>query len=356
MRVRLQKKPKDGLRLSFTNMTAGVDMSSSYHDAIVIDGLNVSNWDSPQVFRSLLEGGVTAINATIVTWENFRETLDHIAGWTARFSQHESEIVHARDVEHILRAKQDGLVGVILGFQNASPIENDLGRLSLFREMGVRIIQITYHERNLIGSGCYERDDGGLSNFGVDAIREMNRLGILIDLSHVGPKSTIEAIQLSDKPVSCTHANAKSYFDVPRNKTDEALKLLAEKGGVVGATPITTFLRTGQRSTLEDYIDAVEHMIELVGVDHVGVGTDFAQDQPRKFWEYISSQQGTKYPASFIDPSVRYEDGHSPYPKGLETPDDMPGIAPALAHRGYSGTDISKIIGGNWLRLFQEVW
>ncbi len=331
------------------------ESGSLYRDAIVIDGLNVSNWDSPEVFRSLREGGVTAMNATIATWENFRQTLDHIARWRARFSQREAELLHIRNVDDIARAKREGLVGVVLGFQNASPIENDLDRLALFHDLGVKIIQVTYHERNLLGSGCYERDDGGLSNFGVDAVREMDRLGILIDLSHVGTRSTIETIELSEKPVSCTHANAKSYYDVPRNKTDEALKLLAEKGGVVGATPITTFLRTGQDSTLEDYIDAVEHMVELVGIDHVGIGTDFAQEQPAAFWKYISSQQGTKYPATFIDPSVRYEDA-PPYPIGLETPDKMPDIAPALSERGYSDAEVTKVLGGNWLRLFREVW
>ena len=136
-------------------------------------------------------------------------------------------------------AKQVGKVGVVLGFQNASPIENDLNRLALFRQLGVGIIQVTYHERNLLGNGCYERRDDGLSNFGIDAVREMNQVGILIDLSHVGERSTLETIDFSEKPVACTHANAKSYHDVPRNKTDEALKLMAENGGVVDIPSIS---------------------------------------------------------------------------------------------------------------------
>ena len=328
---------------------------SLYDDAIVIDGLNVSNWDSPAVFRSLGNGGVTAINATIAAWEGFQETLDQVAGWMVRFSQHESELLQVQAVGDIEKAKREGLVGVILGFQNASPIENDLDRLALFYGLGVRVIQLTYHERNLLGNGCYERADGGLSTFGVDAVAEMNRLGVLIDLSHVGPQTTLEAIKMSEKPVACTHANAKSYHDVPRNKTDEALKLLAEKGGVTGVTPITTFLRTGTASTLNDYIDAVEHMVELIGIDHVGIGTDFTQDQTTSFWTYIGSQQGTKFPAPYIDPSVDYTEVH-PYPTGLETPDEMPDIAGALLDRGYSPTDVTKILGGNWLRLFREVW
>ena len=191
-----------------------------YDNAIVIDGLNVSNWDSPAVFRSLRNGGVTAINATIATWENTHQTMDHIAGWRARFAANRDHIMQVRGVEDIEAAKREGKTGVILGFQNASPIENHLDRLGIFHDLGVRIIQVTYHERNLLGDGCYERADGGLSNFGLDAVREMNRLGILIDLSHVGVRTTMETIEASEKPVACTHANAKGYYDVPRNKPE----------------------------------------------------------------------------------------------------------------------------------------
>ena len=170
-----------------------------YQDTIVIDGLNVSNWDSPAVFRSLRSGGVTAINATIATWENFQEAVDHVARWGDRFSQYDGEVLQVSSADDVERAKRDGLVGVILGFQNASPIENDLNRLAQFHQLGVRVIQVTYHERNLLGNGCYERADDGLSNFGVDAVREMNRVGNLIDLSHVGEKTTLETIEVSEK-------------------------------------------------------------------------------------------------------------------------------------------------------------
>ena len=336
-------------------MTKTDEARQIYDDSVVIDGLNVSNWDSPAVFESLSSGGTTAINATIATWENFQETLAYVAAWAGRFEQYRDTLLQVRTVDDIVRAKREGRVGVILGFQNASPVENDLARFSIFKQLGVGIIQATYHERNLLGSGCYERRDDGLSNFGLDAVREMNRVGILIDLSHVGETTTLETIEHSDKPVAVTHANAKSYYDVPRNKADEALKLLAERGGVVGATAITTFLRTRDASTLEDYVDAIDHMVQLIGIDHVGIGTDFTQDQTQQFWRYIGSQQGTKYPATFTDPSVNFNEVQI-YPKGLETPDEMPNLAGALLKRGYEADDIAKILGGNWLRLLNEVW
>ena len=154
----------------------------------------------------------------------------------------------------------------------------------------------------------------------------------------------MEAIEVSEKPVACTHANAKSYYDVPRNKAGDALRLLAEKGGVVGATCITSFLKTGRASTLQDYVDAIESMVDLVGIGHVGIGTDFTQDQTDEFWRYIGSQQGTAFPATFIDSTV-IENWDVHYAERLKTPDDMPGLAPALLQRGYSEDDVAKLLG-----------
>ena len=212
-----------------------------YDEAIVIDGLNVSNWESDAVFERLRVGNITAINATVATWENFVQTMAHLAVWMRRFRERQ-DIVQVKETADIYAAKKLGKTGIILSFQNASPIENELDRLGLFLALGVRVIQLTYHETNLLGSGCWERNDCGLSNFGVDAVREMNRLGIVIDLSHVGPKTTMDAIEMSEQPVAITHANARSFCDHPRNKEEEALKLLAEKGGVVGATSFANFL------------------------------------------------------------------------------------------------------------------
>ena len=236
-----------------------------YDDAIVIDALNVSNWDSDAVFESLNAGGVAAINATQATWEGYEETLDMIAKWYVRFREREDQILLVETVDDIHRAKREGKTGIIFGWQNTSPIENDLDRLELFHKLGVRIMQVTYHERNLLGDGCMERQDGGLTNFGIDAVQEMNRLGILLDLSHVGISTTQESIEVSEKPVAITHANAKTYFDHRRNKTDKAIKTMAEKGGVIGATCIQGFLRNTYDSTIGDYLDAIDHLVDMVG-------------------------------------------------------------------------------------------
>ncbi len=327
------------------------ERATVYDESVVIDALNVSNWSSPAVFDSIHSGGVTAINATIAVWENYRQTLDHVAAWVGRFRTYQDTLAQVRTVSDIQRAKAEGRSGVILGWQNATPIENDLDRLALFHDLGVRIIQVTYNERNLLGNGCYERTDEGLSNFGVDAVKEMNRLGILIDLSHVGDRTTLETAELSEQPVACTHANARSFFDHPRNKTDEALKLIVDNGGVIGANAFPPFLRNGFQSTLRDYADAIDDLVERVGVDHVGIGTDYTQDQPKDWYNWLFSQQGTKYkerPVSYPYPLV--------HPAGMETPDTLSNVARELLGRGYGAEDVAKILGGNWLRLFERVW
>ena len=325
-----------------------------YDEAIVIDGLNVSNWESDAVFERLRAGNITAINATVATWENFLQTMDHLSVWMRRFRER-GDILQVKETADIHTAKKLGKTGIILGFQNASPIENDLDRLGLFLALGVRVIQVTYHETNLLGSGCWERNDAGLSNFGIDAVREMNRLGIVVDLSHVGPKTTLDAIEVSEQPVAITHANARTFCGHRRNKEEEALVALAEKGGVVGATSFANFLPKGFDSTVEDFVDAIDDMVERIGIDHVAIGTDSTHDQPLEFWHYISSQQGTKFPSTFADGSIPYTE-LSFQPKGIDSPAEFPNLAEALADRGYGGEDIARLLGGNWMSLFERVW
>ena len=317
---------------------------------LIIDGLNVSNWESENVYRDLNKGNVNAINATTATWENYSQTLDNIAVWYSKFNNR-TDISLIRKVDDIFKASDNGQVGIIIGFQNASPIENNLDYLYTFDELNVKIIQFTYHERNLLGNGCYERVDEGITNFGIDAIKIMNEVGILIDLSHVGIVTTMETIDYSEKPIAITHANPKSYHNVPRNKTDEALKLMASKGGIVGVTAIAPFLKKGNASTVEDYVDAISYTVDLVGLDHVGVGTDFTQDQPEEFWRYIGSQQGTKFPSTFTDVTTP-----SNYPINFETPDKFPVLIDTMENKGFSSEEIAKILGLNWIRVFQEVW
>lgn len=323
----------------------------TYQDNFIFDALNTSNWDDENVFSSLAEGQVTAINATIVIWENYQQTIREIEKWNRRFEAQSTTLASALTIEDIKNAKEAQKTGVILGWQNATPIENDLNNLSVFYDLGVRIIQLTYNERNLLGNGCYERKDEGLSHFGVDAVKEMNELGILVDLSHCGDQTCYDAIELSEKPVAITHSNSRNFFVHPRNKPEPMIKLLVEKGGVIGANAFPPFLPKGFESTLTDYVDAIEDLVYIAGVDHVGIGTDFTQGQSNQWMDELFYQQGTK-------PKQRPKPYPNPvhHPRGFENPSKLSSVATELVKRGYPTEDVGKILGGNWMRLLGSVW
>ena len=314
-----------------------------YRDAIVIDGLNTSRWGNETVYRSLRDGGVTAINATLAIWDDFESARRNVSDWSAWFERHNALIRHVRTVDDIHAARAEGRTGVIFGWQNAAPIGDDLGRLRLFRQLGLRIVQLTFNERNLLGSGCAEPTDDGLTRFGRDAVREMNRLGILVDLSHVGDRTALDAIDHSTKPVAFTHANARSQHDHPRNKTDEAIRLLVERGGVIGANAWPGFFPNGFDSDLSDHLDAIDYLVDLAGIDHVAIATDFCQEQPPSWFGQL-----TRYGPPTADAYHHL--------RGLNDPTDMVNIATGLLGRGYRKDDVRKVLGGNFLRLFDEVW
>ena len=191
--------------------------------SIVIDGLNISKWNR-EVFERLRRGGVTAVNATTAIYEGFRDAIRNMEEWNIKFDSYSDLIMPIKNVEDVREAKEQGRVGVIIGFQNTSPIEDDLNLIQIFRDLGVRIMQLTYNDRNYSGDGCFERLDCGLSEFGFRVVEEMNRQGVLIDLSHTGHKTTKETIEASRDPVAFTHANPKTIFESPRNKTDPEIE------------------------------------------------------------------------------------------------------------------------------------
>ncbi|MBT3487640.1 MAG: membrane dipeptidase [Desulfobacula sp.] len=324
------------------------DHNSLHAKAIVIDGLQISNW-SKTVFQNNQKGGVSALTATIAVHENFRETIRNITEWDRMFKKYSDLIMPVRTTSEIQLAKSFGKTGIILGFQNSVPIEDDLDLLTIFHKLGVRVIQLTYMEANYAGQGCLECIDAGLTGFGREMIGEMNRLGILVDLSHVGYQTTMEAIETSAKPVAFTHANPKSLWDHPRNKSDDQLKAIALRGGVIGATIFPAFLPSGNKATIEEYIDVIIYLIDMVGIDHVAIGTDFTENQPRKFFDWLLSGKSKKGPAMTLNHPLSN-------PRGIQYPGDFPNITKMLLARGMDAADIEKILGLNWLRLYREVW
>jgi len=325
--------------------------SRRIHDAaIVVDCLEISNW-SEEVFRNMRRGGLTAVNCTASVLENFRKTIGNIVRWHEMFEKYADLIMPIRRTADIQTAKETGRTGIILGFQNTSAIEDDLKLLSIFQQLGVRIIQLTYMEANLAGQGCLERIDAGLTSFGLEMIEEMNRLGILIDLSHVGYRTTMEAIEASKKPVAFTHANPKSLCNHPRNKPDDAIKALVRKGGVIGATVFPAFLPAGNNSTIKDFVDVVDYLLKMVGIDHLAIGTDFTEGQPKEFFDWLLTGRSMKGPALTFKLEHPIKNT-----QGIQGAADFPNVTEALVARGYAESDIRKILGENMVRLFREIW
>lgn len=316
-----------------------------HQDSVIIDGLNASWFLSDAVIERIHRGGVTAVNATIAAWHDPGATLDMIGQMYRQMEKHSDKAMLVRSISDIRTAKSAGKTGFILGFQDTNPISDKLYLLRVYHELGVRIIQLTYNFENLVGFGCQAPTDTGLTAFGRDVVAEMNRLGILVDLSHCGPRTTLDAIACSAKPVAITHANAASQFPHPRNKSDEALKACAARGGVIGALSFAAMLTASLPATLDDYVNAIDYLVELVGVDHVAIGADFMEEMPREVAEAVLS--GLSLDVIAFMESI-------PPVQNFASAADMPNVTANLLGRGYSAADIQKIMGGNWLRLYEQ--
>jgi membrane dipeptidase len=322
-------------------------MPGLHDELIVIDGLNVSNFGR-SVFEDMRKGGVTAANCTSSVWENFADTMRNTARWKTWLRDNADLITQVYTTDDIHRAKREGRTGIILGWQNTSALEDRLDHLALFHELGLRIVQLTYNTQNLVGSGCYESRDSGLSDYGRDVLAEMNRLGILCDLSHVGPKTSEDAILASRQRVAYSHCLPAGLKAHPRNKTDEQLRFIVEHGGFVGVTMFPPFLAKGAAATVDDYVAAIEYVIGLCGEDSVGIGTDFTQGYDRAFFDWITHDKGTG--RKLVD------FGEIINPAGMRSIGDFPNLTTAMERRGWPQARIAKIMGRNWLQLLKDVW
>jgi membrane dipeptidase len=328
---------------------AAADPLALHKTLVVIDALEYSRWDR-EILEEWRTGGVTCVHATCAIWEDARTTIDTIGAWQRRFREHSDLIMPVRKGADIRTAKVRGLTGVILGFQNSSPIENDLALVEIFHELGVRIMQLTYNNQSLIGGGCYEPKDSGLSRFGRQVVREMNWLGMLIDLSHVGERTCLDAIEASRRPVAITHANPHSFHAHVRNKSERVLKALAERGGVLGCTPYPHL--TGSSLSVEGWSEMVARAIDLMGPGGVGVGSDASRKWTDADLQWIRMGQWTH--ETDYGAGTPSQVGWAPWPEWFETPADFPRLTAALQARGLEHGEIAAVMGGNWLRLFSD--
>jgi membrane dipeptidase len=321
--------------------------SQSAQDLIIVDGLIISNF-SRAVFEDMRKGGLTAANCTCSVWENFEGTMRNIARWNKFFTDNADLITPARTTADIRAAKKAGKTAIVLGFQNVSAFEDQIGYVQHFKDCGVGIAQMAYNTQNFCATGCYESFDRGLSDFGHEIVAEMNRVGIMCDLSHVGSKSSEDVIRASKKPVCYSHICPSALKKHPRNKSDEEIKFIVDRGGFVGVTMFPPFLPKGNNSTIEDYVAVIDHVINIAGEESVGIGTDFTQDQDQAFFDWLVHDKG--YARKLVDFHEVLN------PKGIRTIGEFGNLPVAMEKAGWPETKIRKVMGENWLRVLKEVW
>ena len=299
------------------------------------------------MFRS---SGITAFHNSVGVGgaSAYDDALQFIAAWSGfvgRNSEVFSLVGRAEDIDHA-KAKQK--IAVIMGLQNADEFR-DPKDVKAFFELGLRCAQLTYNSQNLIGSGSTDRVDGGISDFGVEIIKAMNEVGMLVDVSHSGDRTTLDAIEISPKPIAFTHSNCRALNDHPRLKTDEAIRKLAAKGGVMGITGVRNFVKDKEPTTVEDIVDHIDHVVKLVGIEHVGIGTD----SDLMGYDHMPPDQYKQLKAGY-KASYAFRDKIDT--DGFNHPRKMYDLTAALVRRGYSDSNIQAVLGGNFRRLLGSTW
>ncbi len=322
---------------------------------LIIDALSghiVAPEPPPRDGKSYLDrlrgSGVDVINITLAAHsDSFEKTLNMMYHYFNLMSATPDSTMQIETVEDIRTAHREGKIGIIFGSQTGTLVERDISRWTLLHKLGLRVCQITYNERNDLGDGCMEPENRGLTSYGRQAVQEMNRLGIVVDLSHVGERTALDATEYSTKPVIYSHSNAKALTPSRRNLTDEQMRAVAATGGVVGISSFSmmTYRELGERPTLEDYLNHIDYAVGLLGVDHVGIGSDIFESYTELSW---TSSTKRMYPMPY--------DYETKVAKGFMYVSELPNVIRGLVTRGYSDTDMEKILGGNWLRVFKEVW
>ncbi len=294
--------------------------------------------------------GMAAVHVTVSYHENFRKTVEHLVDWNWRLRENEDLLLFGRDATDIDRARASGRTAIFLGLQTPMPIEDDLGLVEVLHSLGIRFMQITYNNQSLLGSGWMEAQDGGLTRMGREVIGEMNRLGMVVDLSHAGERTTLEAIEVSTRPVAITHANPSWWRSTPRNKSRTVLKALAATRGMLGLSIYPHHLEDGSATSLERFCAMAADAASFLGVDNLGIGSDLCQGHPDAMVRWMREGRWTR-PAKEGE-AVRFPD----QPAWFSSNRDFPRLAAGLHRAGFAPSDVDKILGGNWYRFMREAF
>ena len=314
-----------------------------------IDCLQYCNW-SEKIFRQMREGGVDAVHVTIAYHEMFREMVANVEQWNGWFERHSNLIFAGRTGDDVRQARSEGRTAIFFGFQNPSPIEDDIGLVEICHMLGARFMQLTYNNQSLLATGCYESEDTGITRMGRAVIAEMNRVGLVIDMSHSAERSTLDAIEVSSRPIAITHANPSFWHPARRNKSDDVLKALGESGGMLGFSLYPHHLKDGTNCTLDSFCEMIARTAELIGVSQIGIGSDLCQDQPDSVVEWMRVGRWTK--------DIDYGEGSAanagfpPMPSWFQDNRHFDAIATGLHKQGFSQADVAGIMGDNWLNFY----
>ena len=316
-----------------------------------IDNLQFANW-SEKIFLQMREGGLDAVHVTISYHEVFREMVANIEDWNRHFESFPELIFHGRSGDDVRRARREGRTAIFFGFQNPSPIEDDIGLVEICYMLGARFMQLTYNNQSLLATGCYEEEDAGVTRMGREVIAEMNRVGMIVDMSHSGERSTLEAIEISNRPIAITHANPFFWHPARRNKSNNVLQALGQSGGMLGFSLYPHHLKGKSGCSLTSFCEMIARTADLIGVDSLGIGSDLCQDHPDSVVEWMRVGRWTK--------KIDYGEGNASDAGFPEMPDwfkdnrDFPNIKKGLLTHGFSEKDVAAIMGENWLNFFDK--
>lgn len=324
-----------------------------YNNALVIDALSFAHeWDDVE-YEAVQQSGYAGI-VTSLDRRDLQTAIDELLTWRRRVEEFPNRYMMALEARDFERAKRENKLAVMMNFQNATMLEGDADNVDALHALGMRCFQLTYNSRNLLGDGCTERTNAGLSDFGVEVVERMNKTGVLVDLSHCGRQTTLDGIDVSEKPVAITHTMVEKLRpNHPRAKTDAQLKALADKGGVVGIAALGYFLGTdpGGETTIETYADHIEHAVSVVGIEHVALSTDFPV---RGIASWATREEWYEPRLKSFKPS--YDVKWPPYIPALDTPDRFRNLLAVLDRRGWKTRDMERLLGENWMRLFRDVF
>ena len=317
---------------------------------VLIDNLQYANF-SPKVFEQMRAGGVDAVHVTIAYHESFREMILNLERWNRWFEVHGDLIFKGTTAADVRLAQETGRTAIFFGFQNPSPIEDDIGLVEICYQLGIRFMQLTYNNQSLLATGCYENDDTGLTRMGKQVVAEMNRVGMVIDMSHSADRSTLEAIEYSTRPIAITHANPDWWHPALRNKSDEVLRALTDEGGMLGFSIYPHHLAGGTNCTLDSFCQMIAEAASRYGAENLGIGTDLCQDQPDSIVEWMRVGRWSK--------TIDYGEGSASnagfpaMPTWFNDNRDFGNVAKGLIAVGLSQNEVAGVMGDNWLRFYE---